>query len=249
MLPTLFLSANMAKKYLAQNKKQRILILGASEDILTTTWLELMFPNIFKKPAHQIATFSFFNFTRNDFNLIHQSLAHRTTSSGSRWENSLGVFLEEMVELAHSIIADDDSMSFGSALDRIGFDLSFDGFIKCAFDGEGKVKAFRRTLQGINIHSVADTQRVICQEHYQYITMQISSVFQEHKSRLSSPLLIDMNRVTLSAFDAVVVVKEEHRHANWKWQKDARLLLNLTLDIPHIGQPTGAKKTRLAIAQ
>lgn len=225
MFPILFLPVGMAKKYLAQNRKQKVLILGAGQELGEYLWLQ----SIFKNRNHQQATFSLFSLPMSNSELICRALTERFISGRSRWENAASHFWLDVVDLAKQLVADGEDVSFGEALKRTGFDLSFESLVRCAFDENGKIKAFIRTLRNLTIQSLSDTSRVSIQENYQYITMQISRLFQEHQSRLSSPLLVEINQKTLSKFDAVLMVEGDVARDSWWWQKESEILAALTM--------------------
>lgn len=219
MFPIMFLPADMAKKYLKQNRKQKVLILGAGPELVTSRW----FPSIIRTTEHHVATFSLFSLPMSNPDLICKALTEIYISVHDRWNNIVNDFWIELIYFIEKSVGKNESVSFGEALKRSGFDLSFESLVRHAFDENGKIKNFHLTLQAATIRSLADTSRVAAQEHYQYITMQVSQLFQEHQARLSSPLLVEINRKTLEKFDVILMVTNPAEKHNILWQKDANI--------------------------
>lgn len=225
MFPIMFLPAHMAKKYLKQNQKQKILIFGADPEIITPRW----FPSLIRNQNHQVATFSLFSLPMSNPDLICKVLTEIYISDRDRWNNAINDFWIEIIHVAQKTVAEDEKVSFGEALKRSGFDLSFESFVQCSFDEHGKIKAFQKTLKAATIRSFADTSRVPAQEHYQILAMQFSSLFQEHQARLSSPSLVTISRKTLEKFDAILMVINPTEQRSLVWKKDAKILSVLAM--------------------
>lgn len=231
MIPTLFVTASQAKQYLAQNKDRRVLVLNADPDIVLTPrlkWLPLG-PHE-KSSRHEVATFSFFGF--KDFDLVRTALAVDPRNDAG-WSDLASIFVDELIALARSAVAEEESIYFSAALKRVGFDLSFESFLKCAFDKDGNIRFFRQTLSRLKIDTVERANVEMNQERYQYITMQFVSVWAEHQARIGSHLLIDLNAPTLSEYDALIMVTDENRYTPFLWRKDAAVLLELAVNTPH----------------
>lgn len=236
MIPIIFMSAGLAQEYLKKNKRQKVLVLGERYGRFKQSWLS----RVIQKPQHDFATFSLFTYPIACADGIYQALVSVLPSVDvdSRWFNQAACFIKDLLDAA-TAAAGDESISFGESLERIGFDLSYDSFLRCALGERGEAVAFHRTLRFLNITSRADAELALTQEHYQYITMQMSSLFQAHKERLSSHRLIHLNRDVLSRYDAVLVVCPDSRHTSYLWSQDSKILLSIALAQPGMNTDNG----------
>lgn len=220
MLPILFMTTEEAKAHLDANKDKKIVIFHSNVNVNVNV----------RKGNHQRAVFSLFKF--RDFEHIKRLLAvEQHYKDDSKWPCMASTLVDEIIAMANDVSSKGQLCDFNDALERVGFDLSLRSMLRCAFGDGGQVVQFKQTLNFLNIESESSEITSLIEERYQYLTMQFSEIWRDHKERISSPFLVDVNKKALSFYDAIIVGVDRNSYPGQTWRADAELLLHMAMYI------------------
>lgn len=216
MLPILFMTTEEAKAHLDANKDKKIVIFHSNVNVRTDN--------------HHRAVFSLFKF--RDFGHIKRLLAvEQHYGDDCKWPCMASTLVDEIIAMVNDVSSQGELCDFNDALDSVGFDLSLRSMLRCAFGDGGKVVQFKQTLNFLNIESENSEITSLIEERYQYLTMQFSEIWSDHKERVSSPFLLDIHKQSLSNYDEIIVGIDRKSYPGQTWRKDAELLLHVAMYI------------------
>lgn len=164
------------------------------------------------KPANQQqipVTFSFFDMF--NFDDVRSFLFHQITglygSKIAEWECAALDFIDELVSEAKSAAGYGSQLSFKDALNSIGFkSLSSEDIIDFSFSGPSSCR-LPKTYSLLGVKSKSEAKKKENIERIQYITMQISSIWEIHELRYNSK----KNKLLMECLDSYIDMDGERK--------------------------------------
>lgn len=202
MVPTLILPRDDIEAYLKRAGDSTVALYNSSVAPL--------------KPEHIPVTFSFFDLI--DFDDVRSFLRYQIIGPHQQtgcWEDAALMFVDEVIAVAEAGRGEETSLNFKQALDKAKFPgLGVLEMIHFSFDKNHLIH-FAKTFNSIKVTSQLMAELEPNMERLQYILMQISEVWRDHKERYEdneraklAPIFFGMykdSKGEIKPFDVLVI--------------------------------------------